>query len=211
MYIYLDESGDLGFDFTKPKTTKKFVISLLVCQSSDTARVFKRAINRTIKKKINRNKIKPARVVELKGTNSAFAVKQYFFRQIKTADWQIYTVILNKSRVKLELRTKKDKLYNFLARFIIDKLPLSNAATNTNLIVDRSKNKEEIKDFNRYIQDYIQGRLPLNTGFKVEHLTSQESAGLQAVDLFCWGIARKYEQRDTEWYEVFKEKIEVET
>ena len=26
MYIYLDESGDLGFDFRKAKTTHKFVI-----------------------------------------------------------------------------------------------------------------------------------------------------------------------------------------
>jgi len=26
MFIYLDESGDLGFDFTKPKTSKTFTI-----------------------------------------------------------------------------------------------------------------------------------------------------------------------------------------
>ena len=27
MFIYLDESGDLGFDFQKRKTTQKFIIT----------------------------------------------------------------------------------------------------------------------------------------------------------------------------------------
>jgi len=35
MIIFLDESGDLGFDFNKPKTSCKFVITLLVCQNLD--------------------------------------------------------------------------------------------------------------------------------------------------------------------------------
>jgi hypothetical protein len=33
---------------------------------------------------------------------------------------------------------------------------------------------------------------------------------LQAVDLFAWGLYRKYEVGDTEWYEVFKEKVAFE-
>ena len=35
MIIFLDESGDLGFDFCKPKTSSKFVITLLVCDNRD--------------------------------------------------------------------------------------------------------------------------------------------------------------------------------
>ena len=31
MFIFLDESGDLGFDFDKAKTSRYFVITLLVC------------------------------------------------------------------------------------------------------------------------------------------------------------------------------------
>jgi hypothetical protein len=33
MYIFLDESGDLGFDFTKRKTSKFFVMTLLVSEN----------------------------------------------------------------------------------------------------------------------------------------------------------------------------------
>jgi len=35
--IYLDESGDLGFDFSKAKTTSTFIITLLVCDGAESA------------------------------------------------------------------------------------------------------------------------------------------------------------------------------
>lgn len=37
MIIFLDASGDLGFDFTKPKTSRKFVITLLVWKNKRVA------------------------------------------------------------------------------------------------------------------------------------------------------------------------------
>jgi hypothetical protein len=30
------------------------------------------------------------------------------------------------------------------------------------------------------------------------------------VDLFCWGIYRKYERKDEEWYAIFKHTIVFE-
>jgi len=98
-----------------------------------------------------------------------------------------------------------------LARFLIEKLPLRRTFTNVRLVVDRSKNREEIRDFNQYVRNQIEGLLPLNTGLTVEHLNSQESPGLQAVDLFCWGIFRKYEFGDCDWYGIYNSKIRYET
>jgi len=213
MLIYLDESGDLGFDFTKPKTTKKFVITLLVCDSNEVSAAFRMAVRRTLKNKINRIKNRAKWLTELKGTNTSIETKKYFFKQIKKQGWQLYSVVLNKSRVEKHLQTIKgqNKLYNFLARFLIEKLPLRQTFTNVRLIVDRSKNKNEIQDFNQYLKNQIEALLPLNTALSVEHLNSKESTGLQAVDLFCWGVARKYELSDSHWYNVFRHKIIYET
>lgn len=213
MFIYLDESGDLGFDFTKAKTTKKFVITLLVCDTQTAPKQFKKTVRRTLKNKINRKKKKTLTFTELKGTNTNIEVKKYFFRQLKKDGWWLYTVVLNKERVQEHLRTKaaKSKLYNFLARFIIEKLTLRTAFTNVRLVVDRSKNREEIKDFNQYVQNQIEALLPLNTGLIIEHLKSYESPGLQAADLFCWGIFRKYEFKVEQWYNIYSGKIRYET
>ena len=212
MYIYLDESGDLGFDFTKIKTSKMFVVTLLCCNTNLARKDIEKAIQRTLIK-INKPKSKARRVTEIKGSKTLLKYKQYFLRQISNEDWGIYSILLNKKRINSELQTKqtKPRLYNFLSRIILEKLPLENATANVRLIVDRSKNREEIKDFNQYLRGHIESRLPLNTGFKIEHLTSHESKGLQAVDLFCWGIARKYLYKDYQWYDHFMSKILYET
>jgi len=213
MFIYLDESGDLGFDYSKKKTTKKFVITLLVCHSDIARRELRKAVRRTLKNKLNRSKSKSRCIRELKGTNTTLKIKKYFLRNIKSDDWAIYALALNKSRVEANLKTKigKKKLYNFLSRFLLEKLPLSTVEQNVEMVVDRSKNKKETKDFNQYLFNQIEALLPLNTAFDISHLSSQESAELQATDLFCWGIFRKYEYSDEEWYDIFKDKISYET
>lgn len=213
MFIYLDESGDLGFDFKKKKTTKKFVITLLVCHTDAARKEFTKAVRRTLKNKLNRKKKGSRHITELKGTDTTLEIKRYFFRNIKDDNWSIYTLVLNKVRVEKHLQTKigKKKLYNFLARFLMEKLDLSNVQRNVELVVDRCKNKEEVRDFNQYLVNQLEALLPLNTDLNISHLTSQESAGLQSVDMFSWGIFRKYENNDMEWYNVYRNKVGFET
>ncbi len=213
MYIFLDESGDLGFDFSKPKTTRKFVITLLVCFDGASRKDFAKSVRRTLKNKLNHGKKGSRKVTELKGTATTIAIKEYFLRNVIKDNWGIYTLILNKARVEDRLRTKagKKKLYNFLSRVLLERLDLGNAQRNVELVVDRSKNKEEIRDFNQYLANQLEAALPLNTMLYISHLTSEESPGLQATDLFCWGVFRKYESGDTGWYEKFSSKVRVET
>ncbi len=111
------------------------------------------------------------------------------------------------------LRTKhgKKKLYNFLARFIIERVDLSRAAPAVTLITDRCKNKEEVKDFNGYVANQLESLLPLNVPLNIYHENSQDNPGLQAVDLFCWGVYRKYESGDWDWYQVYQGNIAFET
>lgn len=47
--------------------------------------------------------------------------------------------------------------------------------------------------------------IALNVGLWLFHNWARK--GLQAVDLFCWGIFRKYERGETTWYDVFRERI----
>jgi len=213
VYIFLDESGDLGFDFAKGKTSRHFVISLLVCQGKQAQDGFCRAVERTLKNKLNHRKNRSRTVAELKGTGTTLAIKQYFFRQLPADGWGIYSVTLNKQRVDEHLRTRagKKKLYNFLARFILEKVHFPEELRQVSLVVDRCKNKEEIKDFNQYVVSQLEALLPLNARLNIDHLGSHESAGLQAVDLFCWGIARKDSQGDEKWYAVYQDKVSFTT
>src|SRR5262249_45271559 len=53
MLIYIDETGDLGFDFTKQATSRYFVITALVLPGHPQQRDLKFAVNRTLKNKVN--------------------------------------------------------------------------------------------------------------------------------------------------------------
>jgi len=209
MFIFLDESGDLGFDWSKPGTSRYFTITLLVCSSTKITNDFKQAIKRTLRNKLNHKK-SGRKIYELKGTNTTLEIKQYFYKHAPKSGWHIYSVTLNKKRVleRLQTKTGKKKLYNFLARFLIDKLPLpTEPLAHINLILDRCKNKEEIKDFNEYIENHLQGKLPLQTPLYISHESSQENYCLQAVDLFCWGIARHWRDKDGDWLKKYNSRV----
>lgn len=81
----------------------------------------------------------------------------------------------------------------------------------TTLVVDKCKNKQEIEDFNQYLVNQLEAKLPLNIPLRISHEDSKTNTGLQAVDAFCWGIYRKYEHGDIEWYQHFADKIAFET
>jgi len=142
-------------------------------------------------------------------------IKKYFFEKVKNNGWEIFTLALNKNRVHADLKTKtgKKKLYNFLSRILIEKMAprLHTSKQHIELIVDKSKNSEEIRDFNAYLANQLEAYLPLNIFLRIRHLSSNASFELQAVDLFCWGVFRKYELNDLEWYDTFKTKIAYET
>ena len=100
MYVFLDESGDLGFDFTK-NPSKYFAITLLVCHNRPTFFSFKSAIKRTVLTKFNQKNIKTP-VSELKGSNTTLSIKQYFYKQLlkfPNQDWEIYSIFLNKTNL----------------------------------------------------------------------------------------------------------------
>jgi len=206
--IYLDESGDLGFDFNKAKTTNNFVITLLVCDGKESANTFSHAIRRTLKNKLN---FKKNEAREIKGTQTTQAVKEYYHHQLSPDGWEVYTLILDKRKamqlVKRHLDT--NRIYNVIARSAIGCIDFTNADSVT-LITDRCKSNSEIRTFNEYIRNQLEAVLPLNVPLFIHHNLSHNEPGLQAADLFCWGIFRKYELRDSEWYDVYSKKIAIE-
>lgn len=48
MFIFLDESGDLGFNFANKTSSHYFVITLLICHDKGTVDPFHSAIKKTL-------------------------------------------------------------------------------------------------------------------------------------------------------------------
>lgn len=207
--IYIDESGDLGFS-DKIGSSKYFIITLLYIECE--YKLFKIAVSRTLKNKLNHKKSNSREIYELKGSQTSLKVKEYFFNQLPEDGWKIFSVILNKKRVYQYLTNShgKKKLYNYLAKFLLERIKFSDNIKQVDLYIDKCKNSVEMKDFNQYLQTYLQGNLPISSQLNIMHEKSENNFGIQAVDLFCWGIARKYSHSDCSWYNLFKDKIQFE-
>lgn len=206
--LYLDESGDLGFDFVNKKPSKFFTVTILAVSNQEVNRKIINAVKKTLARKLNpRNKRKRI-VCELKGTETTLEIKKYFYRQLRSAKFGIYSVTLNKKRLFERLTKNKERTYNYIARQVIDKIPFEKAdGIRIELILDKCKGKPEIEEFNSYIRSQLEARISPNNPLDIYHWDSQKNCGLQACDLFCYGIFQKHERRNDKWREVYKEKI----
>lgn len=210
-YLYLDESGDLGFDFVNKRPSKYFTITIVVVKGNRENRLLLKAAQKTLKRKLNPRSKRKRLVSELKATKTTLEIKRYFYELIKELPLNIYSITLNKRRVFEYLIHNKSRIYNFIARNILDKIPFEDANLRISLIIDKSKSKPEILDFNNYIRRQLEAKIEPNVPLDIYHWNSKESGGLQAADLFSWGIFNKYERKKLEWYRIFKSKIRYDS
>ena len=206
-YLCLDESGDLGFDFVNKKPSKHFTICLMATSDPGVYHAIRRAVKKTLRRKVNKGGRAKRKKSEIKATATTLEAKRHFFKQVEGLRFGIYALTLNKRKVYEQLTREKDRVYNFIARLVLDQIPFEQADERVQLLVDKSKGKAEIAEFNSYIVRQLQGRLNPNIPLHIDHVESQKEPALQAADLFAWGVFRKYEKGDAAWFEVFKEKV----
>lgn len=208
MYIFIDESGDLGFDFSKHGCSKYFTITLLVCESEETVKTIKYAVLKTLKRKINHAQKKKIEQ-ELKGAYTPIDIKRYFFNKMPVNGWNLYAITVNKLKVRPHLQSKagKNKLYNFLTKKLLETLKISQSVESVSIIIDKSKGSADREDFNAYIKAHLETTFALGTQIYITHENSVKNAGIQAVDMFCWGIQQYISTENDEWLKLYKSKI----
>lgn len=132
----------------------------------------------------------------------------YLNRQI--VNWNLCTIVLDKlSLVQHTKNPIKERIYNQMTHQILEQINFPSVG-DVNLVVDRSKNDLGIKEFNNYLNSNLSLCLNLETKLYISHDNSEKHKVIQAVDMFCYGIARKYELKDESWYSLFKNKLRVE-
>ena len=200
IYIFLDESGELGF---KPASSKYFIITLLSCDEGELyvlRRIIKKVRGKVIKKKVKK-------YPELKGNNSSDEIRTEVLNRFVETNSEIFTIILEKSKVYEYLKNKKDKLYNYIANLILNECSLDN--NSICLIVDKSKSNRSLReDFDNYVRGSF-NKKNKSCQLLIRHENSQNEACLQVLDFISWSIFRNYEYKDNRFMNIIKDKIVV--
>ena len=210
-YLYLDESGDLGFDFVNKKPSRYFTMAILLVKGYRENRLLLKAVKKTLRRKLNPKGKRKRWIDELKATKTTLEIKEYFYQQIKSVDFEIYSITLNKRRVYEYLVQNKVRVYNFIARNVLDQISFEYPNLRIQLILDKSKNKLEILEFNNYITRQLEAKIDPKIPLDIYHWDSKENGGLQAIDTFSWGIFEKYERRRLDWFNIFNSKVKYDS
>lgn len=202
-YIFLDESGDLGFDRTKERSSKYFLITFLVVDA-------KRPIEKIVKTThASLKKIHKQRGGVLHCYHETPATRIRLLTKLVQKDIKIMTVYLNKSKVYTRLHKEKDVLYNFVTNILLDRIYSKKLIPKDQKVELIASRKETNKFLNNNFKNYLSAQVKNNhqLDMSIEIKTPHEEKSLQAVDFLSWSIFRKYEKGDESYYNIFKDKI----
>lgn len=205
-YIFLDESGDLGFDFTKKRTSKFFVITCLFTEN-------KRPIEKIVAKTHSELKKKhKKRGGVLHCFQEKSLTRQRLLRRLNKRDCAIMTIYLNKKRVYTKLQNEKVILYNYVTNILLDRIYTKKIISIDEKIILVASRKETNKFLNQNFKDYLTKSAKNSHKLDLEVLVKPPftEKSLQAVDFASWSIFRKQEYGDESYYDIIKEKIKEE-
>ncbi len=202
-YIFLDESGDLGFNFRKKKTSKFFIITCLFVVNKRLIEKKVRKTHAELKKKYKK------RFGVLHAVKEKPTVRRRLLKRLNEKDCVIMTIYLNKKRVYTRLQEEKAVLYNYVANILLDRIyskKLVPIGKKIELIASkRETNKFLNKNFRRYLNSQVKNKHKIEIVIKIK--TPYQEKSLQAVDFVSRAIFRKHEYGDDSYYNIIKSKI----
>ncbi len=203
-FIFLDESGDLGFNFNRKKTSKYFVIAcLFVKKERPIEKVVNKVFNSFNKKEIKNHS----------GTLHAYkekpATRQKILRLLNEKDVSIISIYLNKSKVYTKLHDEKHILYNYIVNILLDRIYTKKLIPTNELVSVVASRRETNKFLNQNFCNYLTSQISGNHKIKISITINapHERKCLQVVDCVCWALFRKREHGDENYSNLIKSKI----
>ncbi len=198
-YIFLDESGDLGFS---KNSSKWFMITIAISED-------KKCFERVVKKVWRLLQKKHKHLGELHASHEKDITRTRILNMLAVCDIKVMAIILNKEKVHIELKNQKNYLYNHAANILLENLhnkDIIQAGEGIDLVVDRKDTKKSLQEnFVNFLTESMSKRR--KEKFEITLNASHEDKSLQAVDFISWAIFKKYEHGDFEFYEIIKNKI----
>jgi len=192
--LFLDESGDLGLN-----GSNYFLVSVILLDRKDYEKLKK------ILKKI-KNKFKNLhKSDELKANKMTNRVKLEILRKTSNINYKIYSIVFNKNNVNNKLFLKKNKVNNVYIEIVSELF---------------RKNTFEICqtfEFDKFVpsnhellfQEKILHILGNESKNSLKFLYSQQSKGIQFVDLIAWTLFQNFEYKNKKFLELIENKYDI--
>ncbi len=203
MYIFIDESGDLGFDFIKKgKPSDFFVVGAI--KISD-----EKFLNRVIKKHRKRLRKKKEAGKEVKFSNTSPPNRRRILEDMAELDLEIFFVYINKHRAYNHIKDDPVRMYSYLLKILVEKCFTSPINERTTVIFDRCFSKTQQGALELYLRTQ-NAYLFSSDKAEIIHMPSHESSGLLCADFICGAVAQKLLKNNSLYFDIIKNKVKCE-
>ncbi|MCA6069927.1 MAG: DUF3800 domain-containing protein [Endomicrobium sp.] len=207
-YIFMDESGCLGFDFTKSKTSKNFVVTFLMAKNDN---IVNKVVSKTFKSIPKSKRLTHHGILHCSKEDNKTKIK--LLTELKDKDISVMSIILSKKKVFTRLQDEKTILYNYVTNILLDRIINKKILPLDEVVKFMASRRETNKFLNTNFKNYLETealsnhKLKIEVGIKPPHSVK----GLQAVDFVSWALFRKYEYGENFYYNIIKNMIVEES
>lgn len=199
-YIFLDESGDLGF---KPASSKWFLFTIVLTNNH-------RKIEKIVKKVKSGLRKGKKNIHELHAYDSLESTRRKMLKLLsEIEDLKVLCIVLNKKKVHVDFKNQKNYLYNYTANILLELLHSKEIIDVDEPIFLYIDQKDTNKNLRNTLEEYLKDNFGKRGNGKmvIKIKPSHSERCLQSVDFVSWAIFRKYEKGEYEYYEMIKDKV----
>lgn len=198
MYVYLDESGDLGFE---QRSTRYFTIAFVIVEDPIPFRRCVKAVK--IKHHIPRG-------VELKGSTAKQVIKEDLLNKFLKLDIEVHAITVKKKNVEPKLRKDTNILYNYMVGLsLVERILQEPAGATVVINVDRRitaiTSGFKFNEYLKYKIWYEKERQDID--LEINHLDSHAAYAIQGIDVICNSIFRKYNSNNYTLFNIIQDKV----
>jgi len=196
VFVYLDESGDVGFKF-RQGSSRYFVVTLLLITDPLP---FHEAVDEL------RSSLGFEAGNEFKWVNSSHDVRWAFLRMLRRQDFTARVLVIDKELMTAPHMRKRDTFYNFLVQLVLkhDNGTIREAT----LILDESVKSKKSK---QHLATYLRQQLNANPEDRkireVRYHASHSDNLIQAADMLTGAVYTHYHRGNSEYLDYIRVKI----
>lgn len=203
MYIYFDESGDLGNN----TQDAYFVLAGIATQNPKKLAKTVIRLRETLKAKSQKQE------KELKYSKASDIVKRRVLESIsEIEDVVIYAIVVDKRTVFPNLMNKKEIYFNWIVRLLADKLLVRNSDNKEEIsfFIDKRSYGKARTEFDKYLtSNNFFAKLGISFRINIFHVVSEDEKCIQLADFVAGAIHQKYSRSKPEFFQIIQKKTNV--
>ncbi len=199
MWVYLDESGNLG------QKDRYFVIASVAVDNPKPLKNLMKKLDlktRTAFPEFQNSK-------EIKASDAYPSIKEFYLRKMVSQDIEIRYIVVDKNHLDPRLIARKNVCYNYLLQFLIDPLARKQRNGSLSIILDnRNTAVGSLNSFEEYIYIKVNAEWSCNVDLSIKYVESHTLYNIQAADFIANAIWPRYEYTNQDFfYKILEPKI----